>query len=195
MHVLRQSDNQNAHPQVLRHGRWVTQFGIVNRAGWLEGAAWAMQFSETISFGPFHLSPSGRLLTRGSSPVGLGARALDILIALTSHPNMVIGKNDLLAMIWPDVTVEEGSLRFHVANLRKALGDGKGGARYIETLRGRGYCFVEPVSRALNRHGEQPPIGVATWTNALPALAARISGTGTPSPADHTISISLHLIA
>jgi DNA-binding winged helix-turn-helix (wHTH) protein len=35
-------------------------------------------------------------------------------------------------------------LRFHVASLRKALGDGKDGARYVDTLAGRGYCFVAP---------------------------------------------------
>jgi hypothetical protein len=46
-------------------------------------------------------------------------------------PNEVVSKSDLLTRIWPDVTVEEVSLRFHIANLRKALGDGKGGARYI----------------------------------------------------------------
>ena len=77
----------------------------------------------------------------------LGARALDILIALVSRPNEAISKKDLLARVWPDVTVEEGSLRFHIASLRKALGDGKDGARYITTLAGRGYCFVAPISR------------------------------------------------
>jgi adenylate cyclase len=53
-----------------------------------------------------------------------------------------------MSRVWPDVTVEEASLRFHIASLRKALGDGKDGARYIATLAGRGYCFVAPVSRA-----------------------------------------------
>ena len=43
-----------------------------------------------------------------------------------------------MARVWPDVTVEEGSLRFHMASLRKALGDGKDGARYITTHRGTG---------------------------------------------------------
>ena len=75
----------------------------------------------------------------------LSARALDILIALLSRPNELVSKNDLLARVWADVRVEEGSLRFHMAGLRKALGDGKDGARYIETLTGRGYCFVAPV--------------------------------------------------
>ena len=78
----------------------------------------------------------------------LSGRALDILIALLSNPNEVVSKNDLLSQVWPDVTVEEGSLRFHMANLRKVLGDGQDGARYITTIPGRGYCFVAPISRS-----------------------------------------------
>ena len=108
----------------------------------------AAQTRDIISFGPFSLIVSERLLTSGSVPVELGARTLDTLIALVSQPNEVISKRDLLAQVWPDVTVEEGSLRFHIASLRKALGDGKDGARYISTVAGRGYCFVAPLSRS-----------------------------------------------
>src|ERR1700730_1040820 len=103
---------------------------------------------EVISFGPFSLVTSERLLTREGTPVELSARALDILVALLSRPNEVVSKSDLLAQVWPDATVEEGSLRFHIVNLRKALGDGKDGARYITTQPGRGYCFVAPISRS-----------------------------------------------
>ncbi len=110
--------------------------------------AGAAQAKDVISFGPFSLSASGRLLTKDGTPVELGARALDILIALASRPNETVSKRDLLARVWPDVTVEESSLRFHMARLRKALGDGRNGARYITTLAGRGYCFVAPLSRS-----------------------------------------------
>jgi predicted ATPase/DNA-binding winged helix-turn-helix (wHTH) protein len=103
---------------------------------------------EVVSFGPFSLVASERRVTKNGAPVELGARSFDILIALLSKPNEVIGKKELLAQVWPDVVVEEGSLRFHIASLRKALGDGKGGARYITTLAGRGYCFVAPVARS-----------------------------------------------
>src|SRR5262245_48468687 len=106
------------------------------------------QARDVVSFGPFSLVASERRLTKNGAPVELGARSLDILIALLSKPNEVMRKEDLLAQVWPDVIVEEGSLRFHIASLRKALGDGKGGARYITTLSGRGYCFVAPISRA-----------------------------------------------
>src|SRR5258708_15672410 len=116
----------------------------------------AAQTRDVISFGPFGWVGSERLLSREGAPVELGARALDILIAWVSRPNEVISKKDLLARVWPDVTVEEGSLRFHIASLRKALRDGEGGARYIATLPGRGYCFVAPVSGSRDRGSAHP---------------------------------------
>src|SRR5271170_6903145 len=97
----------------------------------------AAQNKEIISFGPFRMVVSERLLTKDGAPVELSPRAFDILLALLSHPTEVVSKNDLMDQVWPDVTVEEGSLRFHIANLRKALGDGKDGARYISTVSGR----------------------------------------------------------
>jgi DNA-binding winged helix-turn-helix (wHTH) protein len=40
------------------------------------------------------------------------------------------------------MTVEESSLRFHITMLRRALGDGQGGERYVVNIPGGGYCFV-----------------------------------------------------
>src|SRR3954452_12036523 len=81
------------------------------------------QTRDIILLGPFTLAPDERLLTKDGAPVPLGARTLDVLIALVSRPHEVVSKHDLISQVWPDVTVEEGSLRFHVAALRKALGE------------------------------------------------------------------------
>ncbi|KRR05390.1 transcriptional regulator [Bradyrhizobium jicamae] len=102
----------------------------------------------TLSFGPFTVTPHERLVMRDGVTLPLGAKAFDTLIALMSRPNQVVSKWDLMALVWPGITVEEANLRFHVATLRKALGDGKDGARYITTLSGRGYCFVAPLSHS-----------------------------------------------
>ncbi|MET4088437.1 winged helix-turn-helix domain-containing protein [Bradyrhizobium sp. S3.5.5] len=102
----------------------------------------------TQSFGPFTVTSHERLVMRDGVALPLGAKAFDTLIALMSRPNEVVSKWDLMALVWPGLTVEEANLRFHVAALRKALGDGKDGARYITTLSGRGYCFVAPISNA-----------------------------------------------
>jgi predicted ATPase/DNA-binding winged helix-turn-helix (wHTH) protein len=114
------------------------------------------QSTETVSFGPFLLVPAERLLTKDGVRIELGARAYDILVMLLSRPNEVVSKNELIAEVWPGLNVEEGSLRFHVAGLRKALGDGKDGAHYISTSSGHGYSFVGETSRA--SVGAEPPV-------------------------------------
>jgi predicted ATPase/DNA-binding winged helix-turn-helix (wHTH) protein len=132
--------------------------------------------TDEISFGPFQLRANERLLTKEGVVVELGARAYDILIALISAPNEVITKEDLIARVWPQVVVEEGSLRFHMNSLRNSLGDGKEGARFIKTLSGRGYCFVAAVSRTLNPHlpTALPPVN---FTHAnLPGRLNRMIG-------------------
>lgn len=136
----------------------------------------AAQTGDMISFGPFSLVAGERLLMKEGAPVEVGARTLDTLIALVSRPNEVVSKRDLMARVWPDVTVDEGSLRFHIAGLRKALGDGKDGARYITTLAGRGYCFVAPISRSSDRGNRQPAVAANLPRGNLPSRLIRMIG-------------------
>jgi hypothetical protein len=77
---------------------------------------------DVVSFGPFSLDPRRRLLLKDGAPIVVGARTLDTLIALVARPNEAISKRELMAVVWPDVTVEEGSLRVQIAALRKARG-------------------------------------------------------------------------
>ena len=103
---------------------------------------------EIASFGPFRLSPSERLLAEDGRPVAVGGRALDILITLIERAGEVVSRRELVERVWPDVIVEEANLRVHLSNLRKALADGRDGARYITNIPGRGYCFVGTVRRS-----------------------------------------------
>src|ERR1700716_3688860 len=100
-----------------------------------------------LRFGPFDLSIGERALRRDGQVLPLGDRALDILIYLADRPGEVIAKQELMDHVWSDVTVEEGNLRVHVAVIRKALGDGQFGNRYIANIKGRGYSFVGSVVR------------------------------------------------
>src|SRR3979409_1490768 len=99
-----------------------------------------------LRFGPFDLSIGERALRRDGQVLPLGDRALDILTYLVDRPGEVIAKQELIDHVWSDVTVEEGSLRVHVAAIRKALGDGQFGNRYIANIKGRGYSFVGTVA-------------------------------------------------
>src|SRR6266851_7187337 len=99
-----------------------------------------------ISFEPFRLLSAQRLLLEGDTPVRLGGRAFDILAVLVERAGEVISKDELKSRTWPKTFVEDANLKIQVSALRRALGDGQAGRRYVVTVPGRGYNFVAPVS-------------------------------------------------
>jgi predicted ATPase/DNA-binding winged helix-turn-helix (wHTH) protein len=102
---------------------------------------------KVVSFGPFRLFSSERVLKKADETVKLGSRALDILLVLVEHAGEVVGQRELVAKVWPGIFVEEVTLRVHMTALRKVLETGEGGKRYLANVPGRGYCFVAPTSR------------------------------------------------
>src|ERR1700692_3831349 len=114
-------------------------------------------------FHSFELFPEQRLLLEGDKPVRLGSRAFDILAALVERAGQVVGKEELIARAWPQTFVEEANLKIQVSALRRAMGDGQGGRRYIATVPGRGYNFVAPV------RFEKPPQAPLSATTVLAA--------------------------
>ena len=112
---------------------------------------------ETFAFGSFRLIPAQRMLLEDGESLRLGSRALDILVTLVERAGETIHKDQLIARAWPDTVVDEGALRAHVAALRKALGDGRAGNRYIANISGRGYRFVAPVTREQRQPAIAPP--------------------------------------
>lgn len=127
-----------------------------------------------ISFGAFRLFPKSRLLERDGAPLHLGGRALDILIFLAERAGEVVDKRELMKRVWAEVNVDEGSLRFHITTLRKALGDAGEGSRYVVNVPGRGYCFAAPLLRAA--HSESPRSPPVSSLRALPSPLAKMIG-------------------
>jgi DNA-binding winged helix-turn-helix (wHTH) protein len=109
-----------------------------------------------ILFGPFRLLATQRLLLEGGQPLHIGSRAFDILIALVERPGQVVAKQELMARVWPDTCVTESNLKVHVAALRRTLGDGRPGQRYVVNVHGRGYVFVAPVTRSASQFSTVP---------------------------------------
>src|SRR5260370_12744838 len=100
-----------------------------------------------LRFGPFELNVAERSLKKANQVIPLGGRAYDILIALLENAGEVVAKSELIAKAWPDVTVEEGSLRVHLSALRKAMVRGQFGNKYIANIQGQGYSFIASVAR------------------------------------------------
>jgi predicted ATPase/DNA-binding winged helix-turn-helix (wHTH) protein len=127
-----------------------------------------------FGFGPFELNVAERSLRKANQVIPLGGRAYDILIALLENAGEVVGKAELIARAWPDVTVEEGSLRVHLSALRKALGDGQFGNKYIANVQGQGYSFIAPVTRLpADRDRSSASAGLSNLPPALGRMVGR----------------------
>src|SRR6266849_145204 len=126
-----------------------------------------------LRFGPFELNVAERSLRKANQVIPLGGRAYDILIALLENAGEVVTKAELIAKAWPDVTVEEGSLRVHLSALRKALGDGQFGDKYIANIQGHGYSFIAPVARL---PADDDRVNASAGTSNLPPALGRMVG-------------------
>src|SRR5271155_1058459 len=129
---------------------------------------------ERLKFGEFELAPAARSLWRRGEQVGLGSRALDILIALASRPGQIVSKDDLTKLVWRGAFVDETALRVGISAVRKALGDS--GDRYITTVPGRGYCFVLEVETTPAKPAPEPTQFQRLKPQRLPAQIARVVG-------------------
>jgi len=110
-------------------------------------------------FQRFELVPDERRLLLDGAPAPVGARALDVLVALVENHDRVVTKRELFERVWPGLVVEENNLQVQVSTLRKLLG-----ASAIATVAGRGYRFTLPVSGSGD--AAQPPAGSSRATVA-----------------------------
>ena len=115
-----------------------------------------------VRFGEFRLDPVRAEFTRLGQPVALRPKTYALLNLFAASPGRVLGKDELLAALWPNAVVAEGSLSQCVTELRAALGEE--GPGLIRTVARQGYRFdAEVVGNAepeLALPGDKPSIAV-----------------------------------
>jgi TolB-like protein len=122
-------------------------------------------------FGEFRLDIAQQQLSRASGePAPLSSRAFELLSYFAQHPGELLEKSALMKALWPNVVVEENNLSQHLSTLRRVLGDGRRGRRYIVTVPGRGYRFVADV-----RHAVAAAAADASTSSATPAPPASVA--------------------
>jgi DNA-binding winged helix-turn-helix (wHTH) protein/Tol biopolymer transport system component len=108
-------------------------------------------------FGPFRMDRQKRLLLHGAETLPLPPKAFEVLLFLIDNRNRVVEKSEFMKAVWPDSFVEEGNLSQNIFLLRKTLGDGQDGQRYIVTVPGVGYRFVPEVAEQEEHAPAQSP--------------------------------------
>jgi pimeloyl-ACP methyl ester carboxylesterase/DNA-binding winged helix-turn-helix (wHTH) protein len=102
---------------------------------------------DIYEFGRFSVDAAERLLFDGQTTIPLAPKAFDTLLLLIENGGHVLSKEEIMESVWADSFVEENNLAQNISILRKALGEGVGGAKFIETVSKRGYRFIAPVNR------------------------------------------------
>ena len=123
------------------------------------------------TFGPFEFDPASGELRKNGHKLKLPGQPADILSALIAHPGEVNTREDLQIRLWSGMSSGnfEHGLNAVVNKLRQVLGDTASEPRYIETLPGRGYRFVAPVSPASGGILELVPARAGLAVEARPS--------------------------
>jgi TolB-like protein len=135
----------------------------------IEGNEEERDLSDDLLGDSLEIWPDKRQIHIGGRPVLIGARAFDLLLALAERRQRVVGKDELLNIVWPAAEIEENNLAVQISALRKLLGPTS-----ILTLPGRGYRLQRPATLA----GGPPPWALSSPTR--PAVAVL------PFDAEHT---------
>src|SRR5262249_2770752 len=81
-------------------------------------------------------------------PVVIGLRALKVLGVLVQRADDLISRDEIMTSVGQGRIVESSNLPVQIAALRRILDEGRAGSSCIQTVAGRGYRFVSPVTRA-----------------------------------------------
>jgi TolB-like protein/DNA-binding winged helix-turn-helix (wHTH) protein/Tfp pilus assembly protein PilF len=99
-----------------------------------------MEDQPDICFGRWRLSLGSRRLLADGTPVALGGRAFDVLLALVEARGDIVTKEALMRRVWPGTIIEDNNLQVQISALRKVLG--RDADLLITTVPRRGYCFT-----------------------------------------------------
>ena len=118
--------------------------------------------ADIFLFEKFRLDRRGDGLSRRDErdvfvPLPVGSRTLDVLQVLVERSGHLVSKEEIVAAVWGRTVVENANLTVQISALRRVLEQGRSDGSYIQTVAGRGYRFLAPVTRCAADKG--PGIG------------------------------------
>jgi eukaryotic-like serine/threonine-protein kinase len=121
----------------------------------------APQPTAAYRFGPFEADLKTGELRKHGIKLKLQELPFRLLVSLLERPGEVVAREELQAKLWPDGTFVdfERGLGTALNKVREALGDSAATPRFIETLPRRGYRFIAPVQKEVQKSEVQETAG------------------------------------
>jgi len=107
--------------------------------------------AEIYLFEEFRLDRRGDGLARRDErgvfvPLSMGSRALAVLSLLVARSGHLVSKEEIMTAVWGRTVVENANLTVQISALRRILDQGRSEGSCIQTVAGRGYRFIHPVT-------------------------------------------------
>jgi DNA-binding response OmpR family regulator len=109
---------------------------------------------DVVTVGNLRIELAARRVLRDGEEVPLRPKEIELLLALVRHPNEVLSRRTLLETAWAyEPGVESRTVDWHVAELRRKLGDDAEAPHLIVTVRKAGYRWTLPFSHSARATG------------------------------------------
>jgi TolB-like protein/tetratricopeptide (TPR) repeat protein len=118
-----------------------------------------------VTFGPFELDPESGTLSKSGRILKLRPQPMRVLCLLVSQAGKPVDRKAIRSLLWGESTFVDYDVGvdYCLYRIRSALGDSAREPRYVETLPGRGYRFIAPVTR--ERTFPEPTVAVLPFAN------------------------------
>jgi TolB-like protein/Tfp pilus assembly protein PilF len=127
----------------------------------------ASDLQQGFRLGPWKIEPlRGALIGADGEAHHLEPKVMDVLLYLAEHANELVSRDELLDSVWSRHVAADELLTGAVSDLRRALQEGQGDLKYIETIPKRGYRLIGEVRRTTSRRYVSWATGISLVTAA-----------------------------
>jgi len=140
-------------------------------------------------FGVFEADEAQGELRKHGLRIKLHAQPFQVLVMLLERPSELVTREEMRQRLWgQDTFVDfDHGLNSAVNKIREALNDSASHPRYVETVSGKGYRFIAPVSKA------SAPLAAAE-VHGTPAGSVLATVEELPAPPRKLVRILLLLV-
>lgn len=148
-----------------------------------------------FTVGDWLVDPIGKHISRAGEVVKIDPRNMRVLQILATRAGEIVSQAQIENGAWNNLVVTPNSVYQSIAQLRRALGHGKSGQRYIETVSRKGYRLVAAVQPMPGPPDEPQAPSLACEPIAEPIAAATpLQAAGQAVPRRHVVAVSLALL-
>ena len=143
--------------------------------------------------GDWDVRPIEGLLDSSQGMRHLQPKTMDVLVCLASRPGEVLTRDELIDQVWDGHAVSDEPLTRCIHEIRRALGDPCGEARYIRTIPKRGYQLLPPIEElAQPAPADEVLLNPCPFPNedSTPAASAWVMPEPEPEPEPQRLSVA-----